>query len=170
MSFKPVDVDAAAFILELRTDAALSKYLSSTNVDLKSQQEWILSYKQREAEGTEAYFIALDATGERVGLNRLYNFDANSFEAGSWLYKRNLDMSVPILGDLAARDYGFETLNFSFCRFEVRKENKSVINYHLGFKPEKIGEDDLNFYFKIDYTAYKIRRDKLLKILHYGQS
>jgi len=166
--FRTVEEDDAAFILALRNDPVLSRFLSPTNPSVEQQKAWIRKYKEREDENQEIYFISQHRTGEKLGLNRLYNYEKDCFEIGSWLYKAGPDMSVPILGDFAARDFGFETLGFAFCKFEVRKQNLSVVKYHLGFKPERTGESELDYYFRLSYDAYKKHRDKLLKILNYG--
>ncbi|MCW3106736.1 MAG: Butyryltransferase [Segetibacter sp.] len=168
LTFRTVEEEDAFFILELRNNQVLSRFLSPTNPDVEQQKEWIRCYKQREEQNEEAYFISLDDKGGRQGLNRLYNYEKDCYEIGSWLYKPGLDMSVAILGDLAARDYGFETLGFSTCKFEVRKANLSVVKYHLRFNPEKIGETDFDYYFSLSYDNYKKQRDKLLKILDNG--
>jgi len=167
--FRPVEEYDATFILNLRTNPLLSKFLSETVPNIQGQKEWIRKYKNREKQNQEIYFIASDKIGGKLGLNRLYNFEKNCFEIGSWLYKPEIEMSIPILGDLACRDFGFEVLGFPFCKFEVRKKNLSVVKYHLAFNPEKIAESDLNYYFKLSQKNYKQHRDKLLKILSYGQ-
>lgn len=168
LHFRTVEEDDAAFIVELRNDEVLSRFLSPTSPDVNDQKDWIRNYKHREERNEEAYFVSLDENGGRQGLNRLYNYDDDCFEIGSWLYKSGLDMSVAILGDLAARDYGFEILGFTKCTFEVRKANLSVVKYHLGFKPEKFRETDIDYYFRLSYENYKKQRDKLLKILLNG--
>ncbi len=168
LTFRTVEEEDASFILGLRNNEIRSRFLSPTNPDLEKQKEWIRLYKQREEKNEEAYFISLDEKGGKQGLNRLYNYKKDCFEIGSWLYKPGLEMSVAILGDLAARDYGFETLGFSTCTFEVRKANLSVVRYHVSFKPEKIRETDINYYFRLSYENYKKQRDKLLNILNYA--
>ena len=159
-----VDTSDAAFILGLRQDERLSRYLSKTDASLAQQVDWIERYKERERKGEEYYFVYTDETGNRFGVNRLYNFDADSFEAGSWLFLQGLQTHIPILGDLAARDFGFEDLGYSSCRFEVMKGNRSVIRYHEGFHPDRVGEDERAYYFALSRTAYTVHRDKLLKI------
>jgi RimJ/RimL family protein N-acetyltransferase len=168
LTFRTVEEEDASFIVELRTNEVLSRFLSPTSANVEQQKEWIRNYKQREADNKEAYFISLDEKGNRLGLNRLYNYEDDCFEIGSWLYKPGLNVSVAILGDLAARDYGFEKLGFGFCKFEVRRANVSVVKYHLGFKPEKTGENELDYFFRLSYDNYKKQRDKLLNILDHG--
>lgn len=164
LHLRTVDESDAAFILGLRTDERLSRFLSETSVSIEDQIEWIGQYKQRERKGEEYYFISLDGEGNRLGLNRLCNFDADSFEAGSWLFRRGLDTGIPVLGDLATRDFGFEELHFDSCRFEVLRGNEAVVKYHRGFRPELVGEDERAYYFRLSRPAYEVYRNKLLKI------
>ena len=167
LRFRTVEVEDAAFIVELRNDEALARFLSKTSPDVEHQKEWLREYKKREELNQEAYFVALDKNQKRLGLNRLYNFEEDCFEIGSWIYSAGLDLSTPILGDLAVRDYGFETLGFSTCRFVVRKANLQVLKYHVGFNPRQDGETDLDYLFSLSYENYKKQRDKLLKLLDY---
>lgn len=166
LTFRTVEEEDAPFILELRNNKSLSRFLSATDPHIEKQVEWIRNYKEREAQNEEYYFVSFNDKLQRQGLNRLYNFEQDSFEIGSWVYKPGLNMNVAILGDFAARDYGFETLGFSSCRFFVRKANVSVVKYHLGFDPEITGETEMDYFFRLSYHNYKKRRDRLLKIMN----
>lgn len=168
LQIRTVDESDAQFIVELRTDPYLSRYLSETSISVESQIAWIRQYQIRENNGEEYYFVILDREGNRLGLNRLCNFDAHSFETASWIYKRGLDIGIPVLGDLATRDFGFEELNYDVCRFEVMKGNEAVIRYHKRFHAELVGEDGRVYYFSLSREAYRAYRDKLLKIFSYG--
>ena len=168
LCFRTVDVNDAEFILSLRTNIHLARFLSATPSDIEQQKKWIEDYQKREKQNLEFYFVAQNINGEMYGLNRLYNFNDNSFEAGSWIYKEHLNFSISIFGDFAVRDYGFEVLQFPFCRFEVRKENHSVVKYHHRFKPTLVKEDELNYYFILSYENYALHRDKLLKMIGNG--
>ncbi len=167
MLFRSVSVEDAAFILLLRTDEKLSRFLSKTNPDIKEQENWIRLYETREKEGLEYYFISTSLDGEKYGLNRIYNIRPDSFEIGSWLYKSGLNVYIPILGDLAVRSFAFDLLNAEYCTFEVRKLNSSVLNYHKRFNPEIVGEDELNFYFKLSKDNFLNYKSKLLKTIGY---
>ena len=166
--FRTVEESDAEFIVSLRTDPKLSRHLSHTENNLQSQKDWIARYKEREKQGEEYYFIFENESGEKLGVNRLYNFSEDSFELGSWLFKSNNNGMFPVLADIIARDFGFEKLGFSYCVFEVRKENKSVIKYHLRYNPSVTGEDELNKYFKLHHSDFKKEKDKILKVLGYG--
>lgn len=74
------------FILKLRTNTALNRFISYTNPDIIAQIKWIQEYKIRKKAGLEYYFIVHDLVGNMYGTIGLYNFDEKSFEIGSLLF------------------------------------------------------------------------------------
>ncbi len=170
--FRTVEMQDAEFIYTLRTNKALSQYLNKVSGNLEDQKKWITAYKQREMSGEEYYFVSYNADGEKFGLNRIYNLLNNSFEIGSWIYKKTADDAIPILGDLAVRDFGFNLLNrkFSFCTFKVSKNNLKVLKYHKMFGPVLIKEDDEEYHFKLSGENFEKQKNRLLKILNDGKS
>jgi len=164
-----VEVNDAQFILELRLDEKLGRFLSYTDDDISLQEDWINNYKKREKNGLEFYFIYVNSTGKPFGLSRIYNINDNSFEVGSWLFSKDSPEGLSVLGDLCARDFAFnKNKEFTFCRFEVRKDNRSVVNYHKRFNPTLVGEDELNYYFELSREKYELFRDRILKIYDNG--
>lgn len=158
-----VEITDASFILSLRLDKRRGRFLSLTENSLVKQEEWITSYKKKEARGEEFYFIYEHVNGTPYGVNRIYNILPNSFEIGSWLFSLDSPEGLSVLADLCCRDFAFDKWKYLCCHFEVRKGNKTVINYHRRFRPELIGEDELNYYFCLSREHYVEYRDKLLK-------
>lgn len=154
----------AQFIVDLRLNKR-NKYISKTDPDVPKQIEWIKKYKIREENQLEYYFIVKDIDGTSWGTTRIYNFQNNEFEVGSWVFLENAPGGIAIKADIIAREMAFEVLNFEICKFEVRKDNKKVLRYHYGYQPTVVAEDDLNFYFKLDKASFYRQRDKLLKLL-----
>jgi len=168
--FRLVDSEDAVFIHKLRTDPVLSMYISSTEGDVKDQVNWIIDYKRRESAGEEVYIINIDPeTGDRLGVNRLYNFRENVFELGSWLYFPQADVSKSILGDIFAKELGYNFLGFDSCTFEVRMDNKSVVRYHNSFSPELTGQDEKNVYLRLPKDSFELNKHLYLNICGYGQ-
>ena len=165
LSFRPVEVSDAQFILELRTDESLGRYISKTGNGIDQQVQWISEYKKREKAQVEYYFLTEDQMGKSLGLYRLYNFEGNCFEGGSWLYKKDVPPGAPVLGDFAIRDIAFEDLKFEFCNLLVRRKNKPVLQYHMSFNPEIVKEDEVDIYLRVSLVDYRKRRDQLLKML-----
>lgn len=161
-----VEEEDAEFILKLRCNNLLNKFISSTSGDITDQINWIKNYKKRELAGLEFYFIAVDLEGKRYGTIRLYNFDEKSFEIGSWLFLPNSPLGMAVKAHFAAYEKGFKYLNADYCRFEIRKRNMSVLRYIKDFKTTLVNEDDLNYYFTLTKENFLIRRNQLSKFLH----
>ena len=159
-----VEIKDADFILSLRTNPELNKYLSPTSNDIKEQVIWLKNYKERESNQQEYYFIAEDTQNNKYGTVRLSNFTDISFEYGSWLFSKKSPENMALKADLAIREMAFSEGNFKQCTFVVRKKNKLVNRYHLGFKPKLIKEDDLNYYYSLSYTNFEKQKNKLIKI------
>jgi hypothetical protein len=140
-----VETEDAPFIVELRNDPRLGRYLSKTSSSITEQEKWIIDYKEREALKEEFYFL-ISENGIKRGLYRLYNINKYSFTIGSWLFAKCEILNLPIFIDIIISDFGFDVLNIPILLFDVRKENKKVIHYHLLKRPLIYYEDNLNLY------------------------
>ncbi len=153
----------AKFICELRQNKG--KFLSKTSAKISEQKRWIRSYKEREKEGVEYYFIIESKTKEAFGSVRLYDFLDNSFCWGSWIIKDGAPFSAGIESALCVYIYGFECLGFTKSHFDVHKQNTQVVAFHKRFGAKIIKEDELNYYFtlsKEDFLKAKTRFAKYL--------
>lgn len=164
ITLRPVELSDAEFIVGLRTDEKLGRFLSPTLPDIDAQREWLKKYKEREANGTEFYFIA-EHQGRAYGTTRIYNITENCFEVGSWLFAKDSPRGVSILADIAGREFAFEKLTTPICKFEVRRDNLTVIKYHKGYCPTLVDADELNYYFTLDRASFTTHATKLIKIL-----
>lgn len=163
---RTVEEDDADFILSLRLNNKLGRYISKTDDDIKKQIEWISAYKAREKNKDEFYFINVGENSEKFGVCRIYDFNSDSFESGSWLFDPNAPKGFSVLSDLISRDYGFEELKFPICRFNVNKMNNTVLNYNSLFKPTIVDENESTIWFELDYERYKKQRDRLIRMLY----
>lgn len=163
-----VEPKDAKFILKLRNDEQRSKHLSKTSNNINDQINWINEYKKREALGEEYYFVAVDEQDNPLGTTRLSELNGASFELGSWLFSKDSPVEVAIKADIITKEIGFDWLNFESCKFNVRKENKKVLNYHKHYSPEFVKEDDLNIFFLLNKENFNKVKDKFIKMLSYG--
>lgn len=153
------------FIIKLRTDASKSRFISETNSDLEKQKLWIKEYKKREFRGEEYYFIAVDENNEEFATYRLYNKTKESIEIGSFVSKPKYDNPINIIKvDILLKSFVFNEMNYSQLNFEVRRENKSVLNYHKKFNPILVNEDELNSYFVLERVAFMANKIKFEKL------
>ena len=152
-----VQTEDAEFIYSLRVNDEYNKYLSTMSGTSKDQAMWIDSYKMRESEGLEYYFIIerLD-NNKRIGTVRLYDFigDKESFCWGSWILNRDKTRSSAIESAILVYEFAFQELNFLSCHFDVRKENINVIKFHRKFGAKLIDETDLDLYFQLSRASY----------------
>lgn len=157
---RPARVADARFILDLRLDVRLNRFLSSVDDDLGRQQEWLANYELREAQGQEYYFIIESHAGRPYGTVRVYDFRPDSFAWGSWILSHDRPQTAAIESTVCVYDFGFLELQFPKSRFDVRKGNDKVIRYHERFGAKRTGEDDLNVYFEFLRQDYeRVRPD-----------
>ena len=161
--FKLVEADDAVFILSLRTDESKNKYLSHVNSELASQKQWIIDYKLRELKNLEYYYIIMSKEVEQLGVVRLYDFREDSFCWGSWILKNDAPVYSAIESALYVYEIGFCQLGFERSHFDVRKENKKVVNFHNRFGASIVKEDGLNYYFTFSKSGYFETRRKYKK-------
>lgn len=168
--YRLVNESDAEFIVRLRNDEKLGKYIHSSCVDAESQKEWIREYKLREAEGLDYYFIFYK-DGKRVGLNRIYKIHDGIFTTGSWLFDKEASFECSALASVIGREIAFDELGFEFeDAFDgVHIDNKKVIkfNHMMGLKDGSHFQDEKGEYIsqsltKDDFHNHKTRMLKLL--------
>lgn len=155
ISFRLVEPSDARFILSLRADPAKNKYISATSENLEKQISWINNYQKREIENQEFYYIIQDNSKVPIGTVRLYDFKENSFCWGSWMIIDESPIFSAIESALLVYEIGFYKLNFEQSHFDVRKDNISVLNFHIKFGAEKTSSDELNQCLKLSKETYK---------------
>jgi len=156
-------------IIELRTNLALSRHISTTNPEVDKQIQYINDYKIRERNGLEYYFaFSLIGSEEAVGFYRIYSIDYNekTFTIGSWIFEHKVLESIPIIADILSKEFGFLILNLERCYFDVRRNNKKVMKYHNLFSPVFIREDEYeNNYYYLDKKDFEKNKNDIIKFL-----
>lgn len=155
----------AEFILSLRTDPKLSRFLHYTEKDEEKQRAYIRGYKEREIQGVDYYFIFFWQDNP-VGLARIYNIQEETFTFGSWLFKDGLPYWVPIAGAIITREFAFEELGKG-KELEVDgtyEDNKGVISFSKllgmifdGYNMDVKGKRITGYMLKEDFEKNKQR-------------
>lgn len=167
-----VDERDAEFILLLRTDEELGRWIHSTDNDLEKQKLWLRDYKKREREGLDYYFIFYK-DGNPVGLNRLYHIEGTTFTTGSWIFDKNAPMECSIAASIMVRELAFEQLGLTYEHaFDgVHVNNKKVIrfNHMMGLKDLSFFEDVKGTYIEQSLTPEDFAKHKprMLKLIGY---
>ena len=163
INLRLVKKEDAQFILELRINNELNKFLSAVANDLNKQIKWIEDYKQRELKREEHYFIIESKNSEKHGTIRAYDFRKDSFCWGSWIVKKDSPIYVGIESVLLVYKFGFYDLGFNKSHFEVRKANERVVSFHKRFGAGIVGSDELNYYFEINKETFEEAEQKYKK-------
>lgn len=161
-----VEKDDAEFIFNLRSNKNLNTHLSQSVSSVEYQRKWIESYKEREEKGEEYYFV-IKHQNRRFGVVRMYDFQPQSFCWGSWIILPNRPSGLVTFSALSIYEIGFEVLDFEQSHFDVKHDNRKVIDFHLRSGARKTSEDNENSYFVFEKKNWKNFKDK--SKLHYMQ-
>ena len=151
IDLREININDAAFVLSLRCDSKKSRYLNTTDNDLKKQEDYIRRYETLDKEW---YFIIENKTGKRLGTYRIYDVRKESFCIGSWLMIDGCKIEEVIEGDYMLRMFGFKQTKLDKIHFDVRKDNKKVINYHKLVGGKIVSENDIDCFFICSKTDY----------------
>ena len=145
VNLREVELDDAEFILKLRCDEKKSRFLHKTENNLEKQIEYLKRYKTLD---NEWYFIIENKKHEPKGTIRLYDIHDDQFTGGSWLMASDALPEESIEGDILVGQYAFEVLGFKRSIFDVCKDNKKVVRYHLLSGSKIINENNKEYIFK----------------------
>ena len=152
VSIREVEIDDASFILKLRLDESYSKYISKVSDEVSAQENYIRQYLKSNICGRDSFYFILTntSTGERCGTVRIYNFKDDTFEWGSWILDDNKTRYAAMETAVLIYEFAFNTLGFGKSEFEVDRNNEKVVSYHIKSGAKIIGEDDINYYFRVE--------------------
>jgi len=160
------DVD---FLLSLRLNQQLSKYLNPIDDNKQKQLDWLKGYKQRETNGTDYYFVIVDKDIGDIGLIRVYNINYadSTFTWGSWVIKdENRPQYAAIESLLLVYEFAFNELGLTIAKFDVRNDNSHVIKFYNRFGADFVYKDELNNYFELTKVRYtQLKYDRYYKFL-----
>jgi RimJ/RimL family protein N-acetyltransferase len=152
IGLREVKISDADYVLKLRLNDSHSKYISKVSDEVSAQENYISHYLENNIHNRESfYFIFTNmATGERCGTVRIYNFNDDVFEWGSWILDKNKSRYAAMDTAILIYEFAFNTLGFNKSKFEVNKNNDKVVSYHKKSGAKIIGEDDTNYYFCVE--------------------
>lgn len=160
-----VEEDDTPFILSLRTNKWLTRYIHQTEDDEQKQRQWIRNYKLREKSGKEYYFI-YSFNGVPFGMTRIYDIHDGVGTSGSWLCVPGTDTNHVISTAVINRDIMFEILGLTADLFDVRKGNKKVQRFHTMMGCVKTGETELDILYRATPESHKEGKNKMIKLLN----
>lgn len=146
VTLRSVEESDAEFILSVRNDPRISKYLPPLNVTVEQQRQWIS--KQR-ADEDSYYFILVTPQGPPIGTLSLYDIVDNHCEGG-----RSCCIGEPsaaVEASILLTDFAFTTLKLEYITIWVYEGNKSVIalNTSYGYEWVENRVDDKGEPFRV---------------------
>lgn len=149
------NIDDAEFILSLRENKLLNRFISNVDSDVEKQKQWLINYKKREEIRSEFYFIIKDMNDKSLGTVRIYDFQRGSFCWGSWVVNLDSPRKTAIESALNVYEFAFGILGFYKSHFNVRNDNLKVINFHKRMGAKVVSSDNLDTYFIFTKKAYE---------------
>ena len=146
VNLRSVTEDDAEFILEIRNNPQISKYLPPLNVTVDQQRQWIA--KQR-ADKDSYYFLMESKKGEAVGSISVYDIEGDSAETGRFCSYG--DPLYNIETCILLNDFCFSTIKLNSVHIWVYEGNKSVIalNKSFGYEWVDCRKDDKGEPYKV---------------------
>ena len=123
---RPITQDDAAFVVELRTQLADTRYLHPISPDVEAQRQWIARYEQRA--GDYYFIVEYEKDGAPEGTIGIYDEHDGAAEWGRWILRRN-SLAAPASVALIYQ-YAFEKLGLQRLYCRTVAENKSVVSFH----------------------------------------
>lgn len=159
---REVTLDDAKFILDLRSDPAKGRYVSKTSPSIEKQEEFIRRYFQSRQ---DFYFVICDWSGNRLGTARIYDIQNESFCWGSWILSADAPSFAAIESAFLVYDFAFFSLHYKRSHFDVRRENRKVIDFHLRMGARLSGETDIDQLFVYELSDYLEARKRYARFL-----
>ena len=125
---RPVTLDDAQFIVDLRTDPERNQYIHATSRDPGTQRAWIEAYFERQ--GDYYFIVESKSSGRREGTIGIYNLDPakRCAEWGRWVIQAG--SSAGLESAFLIYRTAFERLDLSMVYARTAVINEKVLSFH----------------------------------------
>ena len=155
----------AEYVYTLRTDPSYNKHLTPVRGTVEDQRRWIETYKARESELRELYYVITRKDGTRCGLVRLYDITTHSFTWGSWILDHNKTRKAALESAVLVYTVAFNYLGLIAAQFDVRRDNSSTLAFHRRFGATETHKTDQDIFFMYPSERFAADRARYLLIL-----
>lgn len=125
---RPICDEDAAFVISLRNDPSLNRFLHKSSQNLEDQLAWLSSYYER---NNDCYFVIERKNGGMPeGVISLYDIDyvSRSAEWGRWILRPGSSAAVESAWLIYRCAFEQLELQEVYCRTVA--ENKGVVSFH----------------------------------------
>ena len=126
VNLRPINLSDAEFIVKLRTNKKLNRYIHNETINKNIQITWIKKYLERD---NDYYFIIERVKDENsVGLISIYNIKNNCAEWGRWLLSDGNNFAIESVQLIYKIAFELLELDYVYCRTVAA--NRSVVSFH----------------------------------------
>ena len=138
VNLRTAETSDAEFILSLRLNKKLSRYIKSTDPSIEKQKNWI---EKKQNQKNDYHMIIELKNGIKVGVVAVYDINDGVFEWGRWLILPNSPIYVSIESCYLVYNFAFNTLELKKTISKIRKNNKNALKFHLSYGVSVLKED-----------------------------
>ena len=163
IKLKLVDIKDARFILNLRTNKNLNKYINPTSEKISDQLLWMKNYFNRNRQNLEYYFkfiIIKKNKTDNLGVARIIKLNKRNFSFGSWIIKPNQPKWYAIEAVLSIYKFAFEIKKFKKNKMWMDLKNKKIYRFYRSMGAIEIKRDKKQVYLDLDRKNYNILKKK----------
>ena len=163
IKLKLVDIRDASFILSLRTNKDLNKYINPTSKKISDQVLWMKNYFNRNKQNLEYYFkfiIKKKNKTSKFGVARIIKLNKKNFSFGSWIIKPNQPNWYAIEAVLSIYKFAFEVKKFKKNKMWMDLKNHKIYKFHTSMGAKEIKRDKKQVYLDLNIRNYNILKKK----------
>lgn len=151
----------AEFILELRLNPTLNKFIGETDPSVEKQRQWINRTYQNK---NDFHFIIEDKNNVPWGTIAVYGIDYKKClaEWGRWITKPNTPITVSIESAILVQYFAYKKLNLKSLHGGANNLNWQVVNFHKMYA-NVVSIDDTHTWFTFDIDNLKTLAKKYRK-------
>lgn len=165
LALRLIQPEDANYVHGLRMNPAYNQHLSKVQGTVEDQRRWINSYKAREAEGLEFYYIIERKDGVPCGVVRLYDLDTESFTWGSWILDSSKPSKAALESAVLSFRIGFGALDRTMANVDVRVENHHAQVFYRRLGMTETHQTETDIFFVYPRTRYEADRDRYMALL-----
>ena len=125
---RPINDKDASFILKLRNDPVLGRFLNATDFSLQSQLNWLENYYDRA--GDWYFIVERRSDNGPEGLISIYDLNENQLKAewGRWILRSGSNAAIESVWLIYKCAFELLNLHQLYCRTVA--DNVSVVSFH----------------------------------------
>ena len=156
--------DDAEFILSLRLNPALNKFLHETDPSVEKQKEWLRAKMDEE---NDYHMIIESLNGEQLGVVALYDINPvdKTFEWGRWIVKPGAPKYTALESALLCCELAFYHLGLDKCVVAPLRESERCVSFLMRFGSTTVREDPEVICFEITKEDFESIREKHWKFI-----